>query len=159
MTLQTFRLLIQSSLLLALMFELGTTVTRNACAAGMETVKIAPDQNGFILDPSGDRFVPWGHNYASVDIMERLVNDQERVEREFAEMKAAGTTVARIHPEMPHILDRPLARRIARQAGRAERDRQGHDPQCDLAFLGGPLQRTRPADDRRNIALKYAQAS
>ncbi len=91
MTLRACRLLIHSSLLLALMF-----VTRGAWAAGMETVRIAPDQNGFILFPSGDRFVPWGHNYASVDIMERLVNDLERVEREFAEMKAAGTTIARI---------------------------------------------------------------
>lgn len=102
MTLRTFRLLIHSLLLLALVF-----VTHGAWAAGMETVKIAPDQNGFILHPSGDRFVPWGHNYASVDIMERLVNDPERVEREFAEMKAAGTTVARIHPEMPNILTGP----------------------------------------------------
>jgi hypothetical protein len=73
----------------------------------METVTIAPDQQGFTLNPSGDRFVPWGHNYASVDIMERLANDPARVEREFTEMKAAGTTVARIHPEMPHILAGP----------------------------------------------------
>ena len=39
--------------------------------------------------------------------MERLVNDPERVEREFGEMKAAGTTVARVHPEMFHILTGP----------------------------------------------------
>lgn len=102
MTLRTIRVLIHSSFLLALVF-----FTRGAWAEGMETVEIAPDQKGFILSPSGDRFVPWGHNYASVDIIERLVNDPERVEREFAEMKAAGTTVARIHPEMPHILTGP----------------------------------------------------
>jgi len=36
--------------------------------------------------------------------MERLANDTARVEREFNEMKAAGATVARIHPEMPRIL-------------------------------------------------------
>src|SRR5690606_24170461 len=47
---------------------------------------------------------PLGHNYASVEILERLANDPDRVEREFAEMKAAGTTVARIHPELPRIL-------------------------------------------------------
>jgi hypothetical protein len=102
MTRRAFRLLIHSSLLLALVF-----VTRGVCAAGMETVKIAPDQKGFILHPSGDRFVPWGHNYASVDIMERLASDSARVTREFAQMKAAGTTVARIHPEMPRILTGP----------------------------------------------------
>jgi hypothetical protein len=73
----------------------------------METVKVAPDKKGFVLHPSGDRWVPWGHNYASVEIMQRLANDPARVEREFAEMKAAGTTVARIHPEMPHLLAGP----------------------------------------------------
>lgn len=72
----------------------------------MEFVKISPDKKGFVLDPSGDRYVPWGHNYASVDIMERL-KDPARVDREFAEMKAAGTTVARVHPEMPVLLRGP----------------------------------------------------
>lgn len=99
MTLRNFCLLIQSALLLPLVLD-----TPRVWAEGMETVKIATDQPGFILFPSGERFVPWGHNYASVDIMQRLANDPERVEREFAEMKAAGTTVARIHPEMSHFL-------------------------------------------------------
>jgi hypothetical protein len=75
--------------------------------AELETVKVAPDNKGFVLHPSGKRYVPWGHNYASVDILERLAADPERVEREFAEMKAAGTTVARIHPELPRILTGP----------------------------------------------------
>lgn len=76
-------------------------------AAGMEAVRIAPNGRGFVLHPSGHRFVPWGHNYASVDILERTAKDPERVQREFAEMRAAGTTVARIHPEMPRILAGP----------------------------------------------------
>lgn len=75
--------------------------------AEMETVKIAADKDGFVLHPSGDRYTPWGHNYASVDILERLAKDPARVGREFAEMKAAGTTVARIHPEMPRLLAGP----------------------------------------------------
>jgi hypothetical protein len=87
------------SLLLVLVF-----LTPKAGAAEMETVKISPDKKSFVLFPSGTRYVPWGHNYASIDILERLAKDPERVEREFAEMKAAGTTVARIHPEMPRIL-------------------------------------------------------
>jgi hypothetical protein len=102
MTLRASRLLIHRSLLFALV-----CLTGGAWAAGMETVRIAPDKKGFILHPSGDRYVPWGHNYASVDIMERLANDPARVEREFTEMKAAGTTVARVHPEMPRILAGP----------------------------------------------------
>ncbi len=90
------------ALLFALVF-----LTHSSWAADMETVRIAPDKKGFILHPSGDRYVPWGHNYASVDILNRLANDPERVEREFTEMKAAGTTVARIHPEMSRILTGP----------------------------------------------------
>jgi hypothetical protein len=84
-----------------------TLLAGGARAAEMETVQVAPDKKGFILSPSGDRYVPWGHNYASVDILERLAKEPERVEREFAEMKAAGTTVARIHPELPRILTAP----------------------------------------------------
>lgn len=76
-------------------------------AAEQETVKVAPDQKGFLLHPSGEKFIPWGHNYASVDILVRLAKEPARVEREFAEMKAAGTNVARIHPEFLHILAGP----------------------------------------------------
>ena len=85
-------------MLLLTLFSLGVA------RAEMETVKVAPDQSGFVLHPSGDRFVPWGHNYASVDLLERLAKDPARVEREFGETSAAGTTVARVHPEMPRIL-------------------------------------------------------
>jgi hypothetical protein len=99
---RTLRTLIPRSLLSALAFVAGGSL-----AAGLETVTIAPDQSGFRLDPSGDRFIPWGHNYASVDILERMARDPDRVSRDFAEMKAAGTTVARIHPEMPHLLTGP----------------------------------------------------
>lgn len=74
---------------------------------GMDFVKLSSDKNGFVLDPSDERYVPWGHNYASVDIMQRLAQEPERVEREFADMKAAGTNVARVHPEMPAFFDGP----------------------------------------------------
>ncbi|WP_397570008.1 cellulase family glycosylhydrolase [Schlesneria sp. T3-172] len=73
----------------------------------METVKVANDLKGFVMHPSGKKFIPWGHNYASADILERLSKDPERVKREFAEMKAAGTNVARIHPELPRLLRGP----------------------------------------------------
>jgi len=73
----------------------------------MDFVRLSPDKQGFVLDPSGERYVPWGHNYGSVDIMDRLAQDPKRVEREFADMKAAGTTVARVHPEMPAFFDGP----------------------------------------------------
>ncbi len=73
----------------------------------MQSIKVSPDQKGFILSPTGEKFIPWGHNYASVDILERLAKEPARVEREFAEMKAAGTNVARIHPEFLHLMAGP----------------------------------------------------
>lgn len=99
MRLRITRLLTCSSPLLLLL-----VLACEAWPADMETVKIAPDNKGFILAPSGDRYIPWGHNYGSVDVLDRLARDPARVERDFSEMKAAGTTVARIHPEMPQIL-------------------------------------------------------
>jgi len=102
MILRTTQLLIHPSPLFVLLFLAG-----EAWGADMETVKIAPDNEGFLLFPSGNRYVPWGHNYASVDILERLANDPARVARDFSEMKAAGTTIARIHPEMTRIVVAP----------------------------------------------------
>ena len=99
---RTTRFSLCSSLLWVLLAFAGV-----ASAADMETVQIAEGNTGFVLVPSGTRYIPWGHNYASVDLMERLANDPARVEREFSEMRAAGTTVARIHPEMPAILTGP----------------------------------------------------
>jgi hypothetical protein len=87
------------------LFAAVLLVGRNS--TGLDFVKISADGKGFVLEPSGEKFVPWGHNYASVDLMQRLAKEPERVEREFAEMKAAGTTVARVHPEMPALLNGP----------------------------------------------------
>ena len=64
----------------------------------MQTVKIAPDKKGFILFPSGDRYVPWGHNYGSVDILERLAKDPAQrlssigVARRVLERSLTGTS-------------------------------------------------------------------
>ncbi|MBL8850068.1 MAG: cellulase family glycosylhydrolase [Planctomycetaceae bacterium] len=104
MDLRTTPLLSYSlSLLFMLVFDC------RAWPADIETVAIAHDHQGFVLVPSGDRYVPWGHNYGSVDILERLATNPARVEQDSSEMKAAGTTVARIHPELPAILTAPDA--------------------------------------------------
>ncbi|TWU18529.1 glycerophosphodiester phosphodiesterase family protein [Allorhodopirellula heiligendammensis] len=91
--------------------EVGTILAKAAPTSWrestLETVQVDPDAGGFILHPSRKRYVPWGHNYASVDLMERLANDPARVQREFTEMRAAGTTVARVHPEMPRLMKGP----------------------------------------------------
>ncbi len=67
-----------------------------------ETIGVSADKKGFVSEPSGERFVPWGNNYGG-DLMERLAHDPARVERDFAEMKAAGANVVRISPEMPAV--------------------------------------------------------
>lgn len=93
---------------MVLVFLLSSWAESNEPPATMlQTVRVASDQKGFVLHPSGERYLPWGHNYASVDILERFEKDPDRVKREFAEMKAAGTNVARIHPEMLRILSGP----------------------------------------------------
>ena len=74
--------------------------------ADQQTIEVSPDKKGFVIAPSGKSFVPWGNNYA-LDIMDRLAHDPARVERDFAEMKAAGANVARIHPEMPAFFGGP----------------------------------------------------
>jgi hypothetical protein len=92
---------------LLILLLIGLLLPAGVRGDDLETVKVAADKKGFVLHPSGKRFVPWGHNYASVDILERLAKDPDRVEREFAEMKVAGTNVARIHPELPRLLKGP----------------------------------------------------
>jgi hypothetical protein len=99
---RTQRLLIIRLLLLA-----AASLTSNVRGADLEKVRISPDDNGFVLHPSGESYIPWGHNYASVDVMERLASDSARVERDFIEMKASGATVVRVHPEMLHLLSGP----------------------------------------------------
>lgn len=94
--------LVQGSLTFLLAFMAASSE-----AGDLERIDVSPDKHGFVLRPSGERFVPWGHNYASVDILERIATDPERVARDFAEMAAAGTNVARVHPEMPRILIGP----------------------------------------------------
>src|SRR5262249_906267 len=67
--------------------------TSLAGAPAMEAVRISPDHKHFVLHPSGQPYTPWGHNYGSVDLLQRMSDDPARVERDFVEMKAAGTTV------------------------------------------------------------------
>ncbi|MBN2022883.1 MAG: cellulase family glycosylhydrolase [Pirellulales bacterium] len=76
-----------------------------ACAAGsaaeMERVAVAKDKTGFVLEPSGKAFVPWGFNYDH-DERGRLIEDYwadewAKVEEDFREMKRLGANVVRVH--------------------------------------------------------------
>jgi hypothetical protein len=74
----------------------------------MERVRVAGDNRGFVLEPSGRKFVPWGFNYDH-DEAGRLLEDYWReewgkVEEDFREMKALGANVVRIHLQLGRFL-------------------------------------------------------
>ncbi len=76
-------------------------------AQALERVVVADDAKGFRLLSSGKAFVPWGQNSSCANLLERMKQDPAAVKKQWMEMKAAGTNVIRIHPEMPRIMRGP----------------------------------------------------
>jgi len=84
-------------------------------------VRVAPDQRGFVLEPGGKPFVPWGFNYDR-DESSRLIEDYwhdewGKVEEDFAEMKELGANVVRIHLQFGKFMperDRPNEKELER---------------------------------------------
>jgi hypothetical protein len=77
----------------------------------MAWVQVAKDKKGFVLDPSGRPFVPWGFNYDHDD-KGRLIEDYwedewPAVEAHFGQMKRLGANVVRVHLQLGKFLDRP----------------------------------------------------
>jgi hypothetical protein len=80
----------------------------------MPRIRVAPDRSGFVLEPSGASFGPWGVNYDH-DPSGRLIEDYwveewPRVEEDFAEIKLLGANVVRIHLQFGRFMlgpDRP----------------------------------------------------
>jgi hypothetical protein len=77
----------------------------------MSWVAVSKDRKGFVLEPSGKRFTPWGFNYDH-DENGRLLEDYwtsewEKVERDFRAMKKLGANVVRIHLQVGKFLDGP----------------------------------------------------
>src|SRR5262249_10395438 len=82
-----------------------------AQAGDLPWVAVSKDRRGFVLEPSGKPFVPWGFNYDH-DEKGRLLEDYwetewEKVERDFRAMKALGANVVRIHLQLGKFLDGP----------------------------------------------------
>jgi len=84
----------------------------SACSATprpqMEWVGIS---RGFVLQPSGARFVPWGFNYDH-DHDGRLLEDYwvaewATVAEDFREMKELGANVVRVHLQFAKFMDAP----------------------------------------------------
>jgi hypothetical protein len=77
----------------------------------LQNVQVSKDKNGFLLDPSGHSFVPWGFNYDHDD-KGRLIEDYwetewPTVETHFGQMKKLGANVVRIHLQVGKFLDSP----------------------------------------------------
>lgn len=92
-------------------------ISERVSASDLPQVMLSLDGSHFVQEGSGGAWTPWGHNYASVDILERMRESPEQVARDFEEMRDSGTTVVRIHPEMPKLLT------AAGQANQAELQR------------------------------------
>lgn len=67
----------------------------------LEPIRVAKDGKGFVHEPSGKKFIPWGFNYdhdAKGRLIEDYWNDEwEAIKGDFAEMRAIGANVTRIH--------------------------------------------------------------
>jgi Cellulase (glycosyl hydrolase family 5) len=80
--------------------------------AVLEVVRAAPaNENGFVLSSSGATFVPWGFNYDR-DWNNRLLedywtNELSLVAQDFAEMKALGANVVRVHLQFGKFMNAP----------------------------------------------------
>ena len=82
---------------------------------------VAVSKKGFILDPSGKPFVPWGFNYDH-DADGRLIEDYwaeewPTVEAHFGQMKKLGANVVRVHLQLGKFMeaaDKPNEKALAR---------------------------------------------
>ena len=133
----------------------------------MPWVAVSKDKKGFVLEPSGRPFMPWGFNYDHDD-KGRLIEDYwedewPTVEAHFGQMKKLGANVVRIHLQLGKFMDGPdkpngkALDRLGKLLGLAEKDaalprpdRPGLLPQEGRARLvrqalrEGPLGRAGP---------------
>jgi hypothetical protein len=101
-------------LAIAALVSCRSTVTPSAHQAGkssnrMERIVIAPDSRGFVFAKSATPFHPWGFNYGNAG---RLLEDFWDTEwatlvSDFAEMKALGANVVRVHLQFGKFMDAP----------------------------------------------------
>jgi hypothetical protein len=78
--------------------------------SNLQRVTVSADKTHFVL-PDGKRFTPWGFNYDH-DEAGRLIEDYwlaewPKVEEDFAEMKALGANVVRVHLQFGKFMNSP----------------------------------------------------
>ena len=119
--------------LLALLVALLFTVATSTAAEPNEQpwIKVSADGRGFVFDPGGERFVPWGFNYDH-DEPGRLLEDYwqaewPKVAEDFGEMKELGANVVRVHLQFGKFMraanepDEAALRQLDRLVALAER--------------------------------------
>jgi hypothetical protein len=88
-----------------------------------QRVRVSDDKRGFIFEPSGRPFVPWGFNYDHDEkgrLLEEYWEDEwGKVEEDFQEMKELGANLVRIHLQFGKFMegpDKPNERALRRLA-------------------------------------------
>jgi hypothetical protein len=81
----------------------------NSIAADLQLVRVADDNRSFVLEQSGQKFVPWGFNYdhdgSGRLIEDYWVNEWATVSEDFHEMKELGANVVRIHLQFGKFME------------------------------------------------------
>ena len=82
-------------------------------ASVMPRVKVDAQRKGFVLEPSGKSFMPWGFNYDHDD-RGRLLEDYwetewAAVEGDFREIRALGANTVRVHLQFGKFMNGPDA--------------------------------------------------
>lgn len=114
----TMRLILVSLLLLA------------GCAVEpMQSVRVAPDHEGFVLGASAQRFVPWGQNYAVLGLSQSAIDHGPKVEQDLMDFTQMRANVIRIHLQFldfmtgPGKLDPDALARLTQMLKLAEKHR------------------------------------
>jgi hypothetical protein len=79
--------------------------------ADIPWIAVSKDKKGFVLDPSGKPFIPWGFNYDH-DADGRLIEDYwadewANIEAHFRQMKKLGANVVRVHLQVGKFMEAP----------------------------------------------------
>ncbi|MBM3888318.1 MAG: glycoside hydrolase family 5 protein [Verrucomicrobia bacterium] len=82
-----------------------------------EWIAVAKDGKGFVSQPSGRPFTPWGFNYDH-DERGRLIEDYwesewAKVEEDFREMRQLGANIVRIHPQLAKFVSLKEGRSVS----------------------------------------------
>src|SRR5262245_58665387 len=98
-------------LAMSLVLILLVGVPAQAQPKAMTWIAVSKVKKGFVLDPSGRPFLPWGFNYVHDD-KGRLIEDYwedewPTVEAHFGQMKELGANVVRVHLQLGKFMDGP----------------------------------------------------